>query len=81
VFVVFDLFRPAVGRARTDVGVQDRPAAPTAKRPEVLDVNAARRMDALTAQRDRLRACALMKAAARRTAVGAADQGRTATGR
>jgi hypothetical protein len=43
-FLVFDLLRPTVGRAGIGVGVQDRPAGPTAERPEVLDVDAARRM-------------------------------------
>jgi hypothetical protein len=41
VFLVFDLLRPVVGRAGIGVGVRDRPAGPTAERPEVLDVDAA----------------------------------------
>ena len=36
-------FFAACGRAGIGVGVQDRPAGPTAERPEVLDVDAARR--------------------------------------
>jgi hypothetical protein len=38
------LLRLFVGRAGVGVGVRDRPAEPTAKRPEVLNVDAARRM-------------------------------------
>jgi hypothetical protein len=44
VFLFFDLLRPVVGRAGIGVGVQDRPEGPTAERPQVLEVDAARRM-------------------------------------
>jgi len=37
------VLRRGCGRAGIGVGVQDRPAGPTAKRPQVLDVDAARR--------------------------------------
>jgi hypothetical protein len=40
----FDFLRPVVGRAGIGVGVQDRPEGPTAERPQVVEVDAARRM-------------------------------------